>query len=52
MWLIAVISLMKRLNNIRDLIAKMDADYRKPVLAVHGGTNAYCFNQPETSFGI
>ncbi|MDM8567091.1 hypothetical protein QUF74_15745 [Candidatus Halobeggiatoa sp. HSG11] len=32
-------------KNIRDAIAKMAAEYKKPVLAVHGDTNAYCFNQ-------
>ena len=35
-------------KNIRDVIAKMAADYKKPVLAIHGDTNAYCFNQLTT----
>lgn len=33
-------------KNIRDAIETMAASYGKPVLIIHGDTNAYCFNQP------
>jgi len=32
-------------KNIRDDIEAMASAYKKPVLVVHGDTNAYCFNQ-------
>ena len=32
-------------KNIRDDIESMALQYKKPVLVVHGDTNAYCFNQ-------
>ncbi len=35
-------------KNIRDDIESMAKEYKKPVLAVHGDTNAYCFNQQST----
>ncbi len=33
-------------KQIRDDIENMALSYAKPVLVVHGDTNAYCFNQP------
>jgi len=33
---------------IRDTIEEMSQSFNKPVLVVHGDTNAYCFNQPAT----
>jgi hypothetical protein len=35
-------------KNIRDDIESMAFNYKKPVLVVHGDTNAYCFNQQST----
>ena len=35
-------------KNIRDDIKRMALSYKKPVLVVHGDTNAYCFNQQST----
>ena len=32
-------------KNIRDDIERMALTYKKPVLVIHGDTNAYCFNQ-------
>ena len=36
-------------KNIRDDIETMALQYKKPVLIVHGDTNAYCFNKPSIS---
>lgn len=33
-------------HEIRDAIEAMSLSYGKPVLVIHGSTNAYCFNQP------
>ncbi|MCP3687779.1 MAG: hypothetical protein GY784_05130 [Gammaproteobacteria bacterium] len=31
---------------VREMIETLALSYKKPVLVVHGDTNAYCFNQP------
>ncbi len=39
-------------KRIRDFIERKAALYKKPVLIVHGDTNAYCFHQPAEGLAL